>query len=135
MVFLALIPRTPHTEELLNVLYANTGIAGLGLLVTAIQQTANNKLSFFHALFVQHILFFLGIGAAPIGECILVSRPFVSCSDFQRMQANTPGAEAALPWGLSYNSPQSSHSQLGRCTCGSTQKTSDLSLHATTTTK
>ena len=80
MVFLSVIPRTPHTEELLNVLFANTGIAGLGLLVTAIQQTAKqkHKLSFFHAIFVQHILFFLGIGAAPVGECRLVSRFFIS---------------------------------------------------------
>ncbi|KAF8270785.1 hypothetical protein EI94DRAFT_1721914 [Lactarius quietus] len=68
MVLLAVIPQTPHTEELLNVLYANTGIAGLGLLVTAIQQTASRQLSLFHAIFVQHILFFLGIGIAPVGK-------------------------------------------------------------------
>ncbi|KAI9465488.1 hypothetical protein BJY52DRAFT_1220719 [Lactarius psammicola] len=68
MVLLAVVPRTPHTEELLNALYANAGIAGLGLLVTAIQQTASNKLSLFHALFIQHILFFLGTGAAPMGK-------------------------------------------------------------------
>jgi len=68
MILLAVIPRTPLTEELLNVLYANTGIAGLGLLVTAIQQSANQELSFFHAIFVQHILFFLGIGVAPVGK-------------------------------------------------------------------
>jgi len=67
-VLLALIPQTPDTEELLNVLYANTGIAGIGLLVTAIQQTAKQELSFFHAIFVQHMLFFLGTGVAPIGK-------------------------------------------------------------------
>ena len=131
MVLLAVIPRIPQTEELLNVLFANTGIAGLALLVTAIEQTAKKQLSFFHALFVQHILFFLGTGAAPVGECVSVSRPFVSCSDFQRMQENTYGAGAALPWDSLYNSPQSSHSQFGRCTCGSAQKTSDLSINAT----
>ncbi|KAH9002585.1 hypothetical protein EDB86DRAFT_2896708 [Lactarius hatsudake] len=69
MVLLAVVPRMPHTEELLNTLYANAGISGLGLLVTAIQQTASNQqLSLFHAIFIQHILFFLGTGAAPIGK-------------------------------------------------------------------
>ncbi|KAN0139876.1 hypothetical protein V8E53_002538 [Lactarius tabidus] len=68
MVLLAVIPRIPHTEELLNVLYANTGIAGLCLLVTAIQQTVKSELSLFHAIFIQHILFFLGIGVAPVGK-------------------------------------------------------------------
>ncbi|KAH9065412.1 hypothetical protein EDB87DRAFT_1679886 [Lactarius vividus] len=69
MVLLAVVPRTPQTEELLNALYSNAGIAGLGLLVTAIQQTASNQqLSLFHAIFIQHILFFLGTGAAPIGK-------------------------------------------------------------------
>ena len=132
MLFLSVIPRTPHTEELLNVLYANTGIAGLGLLVTAIEQTATNQLSFFHAIFVQHILFFLGIGAAPSGKCALVSRLSVSCSDFQRVQENTTGPGAASSWEFLFNSPRSWHSQVGRCTYGYTQKTSDLSLNATT---
>lgn len=77
MLLLAFVPHTPHTKELLNVLYANTGIAGLGLLVTAVQQTASKQLSLFHAIYVQHILFFLGIGVAPVGECALVSRPCV----------------------------------------------------------
>ncbi|KAH8998576.1 hypothetical protein EDB92DRAFT_1835966 [Lactarius akahatsu] len=69
MVLLAVVPRTPHTEELLNALYSNAGISGLGLLVTAIQQTASKqRLSLFHAIFIQHILFFLGTGSAPIGK-------------------------------------------------------------------
>jgi len=68
MVLLGLIPQTPHTEELLNALYANAGIAGLGLLLTAIIQTAQNNLSLFEAIFILHILFFLGTGAAPMGE-------------------------------------------------------------------
>ncbi|KAI9443222.1 hypothetical protein H4582DRAFT_2054282 [Lactarius indigo] len=68
MVLLAVVPRTPNTEELLNALYANAGISGLGLLVTAIQQTFSKELSLFHALFIQHILFFLGTGAAPVGK-------------------------------------------------------------------
>ncbi|KAH9042125.1 hypothetical protein EDB85DRAFT_1918063 [Lactarius pseudohatsudake] len=68
MVLLAIVPRMPHTEELLNALYSNAGISGLGLLVTAIQQTASKHLSLFHAIFIQHILFFLGTGAAPVGK-------------------------------------------------------------------
>ena len=103
MLLLAFVPRTPYTEELLNVLYANTGIAGLGLLVTAVQQTASRQLSLFHAIYVQHILFFLGIGVAPVGECVLVSRPCVPRSDLPRIQANTTGPRAALSSGLLYN--------------------------------
>ncbi|KAI0304417.1 hypothetical protein B0F90DRAFT_1815748 [Multifurca ochricompacta] len=68
MVFLAIIPRTPHTEELLNALYANAGLSGLGLLVTAVVQTVQKQLSLFEALFILHILFFLGTGAAPMGK-------------------------------------------------------------------
>jgi hypothetical protein len=67
MLLLAIIPRTLHTEELLNKLYENTGIAGFGLLLTAIIQTAINQLSLFEALFTLHILFFLGTGASPMG--------------------------------------------------------------------
>jgi len=67
-VFLAVIPQTPHTEELLNALYANAGIYGLGLLLTAIIQTAQKNLSLFEAIFILHILFFLGTGASPMGE-------------------------------------------------------------------
>jgi hypothetical protein len=68
MVLLALIPQMEHTEELLNALYANAGIAGLGLLLTAIIQTAQKNMSLFEALFVLHILFFLSTGASPMGE-------------------------------------------------------------------
>jgi hypothetical protein len=68
MLLLALIPQRPNTKELLNALYANAGIAGLGLLLTAIIQTAQKQLSLFHALFTLHILFFLGTGASPMGE-------------------------------------------------------------------
>jgi hypothetical protein len=68
MLLLAVIPVTPYTEELLGALYANIGISGLGLLLTAIIQTAQNQLSLFHALFILHMLFFLGVGASPAGE-------------------------------------------------------------------
>lgn len=71
MVVLALIPRTPNTEELLNSLYANAGLAGFGLLLTAIIETILNRLSLFEALFILHILFFLGTGVSPMGKCLL----------------------------------------------------------------
>ena len=75
MFLLALVPQTPHTEELLNALYANAGVAGLGLLLAAIIQTAQDQLSLFHAIFILHILYFLGTGASPMGEC-----PVIPCS-------------------------------------------------------
>ncbi|KAI9512420.1 hypothetical protein F5148DRAFT_1163185 [Russula earlei] len=68
MILLAIIPRTPNTKELLDTLYATAGFAGLGLLLTAIIQTASKQLTLFEALFVLHILFFLGTGAAPMGK-------------------------------------------------------------------
>ena len=71
MISLAIIPRTPHTEELLNSLYGNVGIAGFGLLLTAIIQTGAKQLSLFEAIFILHILFFLGTGASPMGRCLL----------------------------------------------------------------
>jgi hypothetical protein len=71
MLLLAIIPRTPNTEELLNKLYENTGIAGFALLLTAIIQTCHKQISLFEALFTLHILFFLGTGASPMGECSL----------------------------------------------------------------
>jgi hypothetical protein len=68
MFILAIIPRTPNTEELLNSLYTNAGLAGFGLLLTAIIQTGLKQLSLFEALFTLHILFFLGTGASPMGK-------------------------------------------------------------------
>jgi hypothetical protein len=65
IILLALVPQMPETEELLNALYANAGLSGLGLFVTAI---IHPRLSLFHTIFIFHILFFLGIGAAPMGE-------------------------------------------------------------------
>jgi len=68
MILLAIVPRTPYTEELLSALYAAAGFSGLGLLLTAIIQTALNQLSIFEGLFVFHVLFFLSAGAAPSGK-------------------------------------------------------------------
>ncbi len=68
MLLLAVIPRTPNTEELLTSLYTYAGIAGFGLLLTAIIQTVTHRLSLFEALFTLHILFFLGTGASPMSK-------------------------------------------------------------------
>lgn len=67
-LLIALIPSTPYTDPLLGALFTNASINGLGLLITAIVQTAQNDLSLYHALFVQHLLFFLGVGVAPAGK-------------------------------------------------------------------
>ncbi|KAH9969601.1 hypothetical protein BC827DRAFT_16386 [Russula dissimulans] len=74
MILLAAIPRAPDTLELLTALYAAANFSGLGLLLTAIIQTALNQLSIFEGLFVFHCLFFLGIGAAPSGKYLWSKR-------------------------------------------------------------
>ncbi|KAH9969603.1 hypothetical protein BC827DRAFT_1161358 [Russula dissimulans] len=59
MILLDVIPRARATEELLNALNAIAGLSSLGLLLTAIIQTALNQLSIFEGLFVFHVLYFL----------------------------------------------------------------------------
>ena len=73
-LLIALIPSTPYTDPLLGALFTNASINGLGLLITAIVQTAQNDLSLYPALFVQHLLFFLGVGVAPAGNPIFPPR-------------------------------------------------------------
>jgi Mg2+/citrate symporter len=85
IILLTVIQKTPETEELLLALLSSAGLAGLGLLVTAIIQTVTEQLSLFHALFIFHILFFFVIGASSTGECSGVSRP--SCLTFKRLDA------------------------------------------------
>ena len=80
MFLLAIVPQTvqtPETVELLTSLYITAGTSGFGLLLTAIIQTAQHQLSLFHALFILHILFFLGAGVKPKGKCLALSCPFV----------------------------------------------------------
>ena len=80
MFLLAIVPQTPETVDLLTSLYMTAGTSGFGLLLTAIIQTAQHQLSLFHAIFIIHILFFLGTGVSPKGKCSALSCPFVSRS-------------------------------------------------------
>jgi len=43
-------------------------MSGFALLVTAIVRTAQHKLTLYHAIFILHMLFFLGIGMFPTGR-------------------------------------------------------------------
>ncbi|KAF8478156.1 hypothetical protein DFH94DRAFT_82722 [Russula ochroleuca] len=67
MFLLAIIPRTPITERLLNTLHITAGASSMGLLLTAIIQTAQHQLSLFHAIFILHILYSIGVWVSPIG--------------------------------------------------------------------
>ncbi|KAI0067342.1 hypothetical protein BV25DRAFT_1819666 [Artomyces pyxidatus] len=68
ILLIAAIPQTPQTSSLLGALYTNAGLSGLGLLLTAIIQTGQQQLSLYHAIVVQHILFFLGVGVNASGK-------------------------------------------------------------------
>jgi hypothetical protein len=63
----ACIPNLPAFDPLRAVLRANAGVSGTALLITAIIQTSQHQLSLYHALFILHMLFFLGITITPAG--------------------------------------------------------------------
>ena len=89
MLLFSLIPDIPSTKELLTVLGAHTGIVTLSLLVTAIRQTIANELSLFHAICVNHILLFIGIGFGPAGECPqsrALSSPAQTSSEYRPLE-------------------------------------------------
>ncbi|KAF9555925.1 hypothetical protein CPC08DRAFT_711596 [Agrocybe pediades] len=68
-LLLAIIPRIPEvTTPLLGVLTANAGISGVGLLITAIIQTTKGELSLYHAIFIIHMLYFLGVSLTSSAE-------------------------------------------------------------------
>ena len=67
MLLMAIIPEIEITKPLLEVLVGNAGISGLALLITAIVQTVQKKLSLYHAIFIIHMLYFTGIMVAPSG--------------------------------------------------------------------
>ena len=61
MLIMAGCPRMRWAAKLLDSLSANAGMTGLGLFVTAIVQTFRKKLDLYHAIFVVHIIYSLGI--------------------------------------------------------------------------
>ncbi|PFH45968.1 hypothetical protein AMATHDRAFT_8414 [Amanita thiersii Skay4041] len=68
-LLLVLVPNTRRTAPLLNVLTSNAGISGAALLITALIETGKHRLSLYHAIFIIHALFFMGISISPIDEC------------------------------------------------------------------
>jgi hypothetical protein len=66
----AFIPNHPIFHPLRDVLIANAGVSGTALLITAVIQTAQHQLSLYHAIFILHMLFFLGITVSPTGTSI-----------------------------------------------------------------
>ncbi|PFH45976.1 hypothetical protein AMATHDRAFT_70829 [Amanita thiersii Skay4041] len=67
-LLLALVPNTDSTAELLQVLTSNAGISGTALLITALIETGKGQLSLYHAIFIIHALFFLGINISPTAK-------------------------------------------------------------------
>jgi len=66
---MAVIPEIPGiTSPLLSVLSTNAAVSGTALVITAIIQTAQHKLSLYHAIFIIHMLYFLGVALSPVGK-------------------------------------------------------------------
>ncbi|KAH9986663.1 hypothetical protein BJV74DRAFT_988416 [Russula compacta] len=55
----ALTPEVERNTELLDGLYTNSVINGLGLVITAVIQTVQDQLDLYHAIFVMQIIFSL----------------------------------------------------------------------------
>ena len=55
----ALAPEREYTNELMDGLYKNSIIYGLGLVMTAVIQTLQEQLDLYHAIFVMQIIFSL----------------------------------------------------------------------------
>ncbi|KAI9454676.1 hypothetical protein BJY52DRAFT_713919 [Lactarius psammicola] len=56
----AVLPRRPSTEKLIDTLNVNAGLTCFGLLIAAIIQTFQNRLDLYHAIFVLYFVNFLG---------------------------------------------------------------------------
>ncbi len=56
---MSLTPENKYTSELLDELYKNSVINGLGLVITAVIQTIEKQLDLYHAIVVMQILFSL----------------------------------------------------------------------------
>jgi hypothetical protein len=59
MLLSVLTPENEYTDEILDGLYANSVINGLGLVITAVVQTMQKQLDLYHAIFVMQIIFTL----------------------------------------------------------------------------
>ena len=55
----AITPENGHTDELLDGLYKNSVINGLGIVITAVIQTMQKQMDLYHAIFVMQIIFSL----------------------------------------------------------------------------
>lgn len=86
-LIIAILPETPLTYPLIDVCRANATMSGFALLVTAIVRTAQHQLTLYHAIFILHMLFFLGIGVFPTGELTLPTSIFVRGRTYSRYRA------------------------------------------------
>jgi len=59
ILLIALTPENEYTGELLDGIYKNSVINGLGLVITAVIQTIEKQLDLYHAIFVMQIIFSL----------------------------------------------------------------------------
>ncbi|TDL15462.1 hypothetical protein BD410DRAFT_808886 [Rickenella mellea] len=62
---LAVIPRIPRTQELIESLLNNTRVYTLALLLTAIIQTAQGQLTLYHAALIYHLFMVLALTLLP----------------------------------------------------------------------
>jgi hypothetical protein len=70
IVLTALIPENGRTTELLDGLYKNAVLYGLGLVLTAGIQTLQKQLDLYHAIFVMQIIFSLDFVYAYGAACV-----------------------------------------------------------------
>jgi hypothetical protein len=73
---MALTPENEYTGELLDGIYKNSVINGLGLIITAVIQTIEKQLDLYHAMFVMQIIFSLnfvyGYGMACVHSTVIL---------------------------------------------------------------
>jgi hypothetical protein len=76
IVLTALIPENDRTTELLDGLYKNAVLYGLGLVLTTGIQTLQKQLDMYHAIFVMQIIFSLDFVYAYGAVCVPLMRSF-----------------------------------------------------------
>ncbi|KAH9175723.1 hypothetical protein EDB89DRAFT_1903552 [Lactarius sanguifluus] len=113
----AVIPWRRSTERLINALNANAGlrVTGFGLLIAVIIQTFQNRLDLYHAIFMLHIMYFLGVFKWTLTHIrlgaisqIMTLRAFFAWSIYVRANAVTfgsaPECNEKIKYILSYHS-------------------------------